>query len=57
MNYLFIALLFWIYPVAVSSQHFENWGDQGDRIGIYNYNTLKEAGFVDVDYFRYEYRR
>lgn len=32
------------------------WGSyRGDRIGIYNYNSLNEEGYVDIDYFRYEY--
>ncbi|MEO5565014.1 MAG: glycoside hydrolase 43 family protein [Chitinophagaceae bacterium] len=32
------------------------WGSyRGDRIGIYNYNSRKEEGFVDVDFFRYEF--
>lgn len=31
-----------------------SWGSyRGDRIGIFNYNTLAESGFIDVDYFRY----
>ena len=32
------------------------WGDfRGDNIGIYNYNNLNESGFVDVDWFRYQF--
>ena len=31
-----------------------NWAwFRGARFGIYNYNSLQEAGFVDVDWFRY----
>ena len=31
-----------------------NWAwFRGTRFGIYNYNSLQEAGFVDVDWFRY----
>jgi len=30
------------------------WGSyRGDRIGIFNYNTLANSGFIDVDWFRY----
>jgi beta-xylosidase len=32
------------------------WGNfRGDHIGIYNYNNLGESGFVDVDWFRYQF--
>lgn len=34
------------------------WGSyRGDRIGIYNYNTNTDQGFVDIDFFRYEYSK
>lgn len=34
------------------------WGSyRGDRIGIFSYNTLKEDGFVDIEWFRYNYSR
>lgn len=34
------------------------WGNyQGDRIGIYNFNNKSDAGYLDVDWFRYEYAR
>jgi hypothetical protein len=30
------------------------WGSyRGDRIGIYNYNTIEDKGFVDVNFFNY----
>lgn len=33
-----------------------SWGNyRGDRIGIFSFNTKSDAGFVDVDYFRYAY--
>ncbi len=33
-----------------------SWGYyRGDRIGIFNYNQVQEEGFVDIDWFRYEY--
>jgi beta-xylosidase len=32
------------------------WGDyRGDRIGIYSFNDKAEDGFVDVDFFHYDY--
>jgi len=32
------------------------WGGfRGDNIGIFNYNNLGEAGFVDIDWFRYRF--
>ena len=32
------------------------WGGyRGDNIGIYNYNNLDESGFVDIDWFRYQF--
>lgn len=31
------------------------WGSyRGDRIGIFNFNTMNDKGFVDVDWFRYK---
>ncbi|HEX8425266.1 glycoside hydrolase 43 family protein [Hymenobacter sp.] len=34
------------------------WGSyRGDRLGLYSYNNKAEAGYVDVDYFRYNYSR
>jgi beta-xylosidase len=30
-------------------------GFRGDHIGIYNYNNLIESGFVDVDWFHYQF--
>ena len=32
------------------------WGGyRGDNIGIYNYNDLSESGYVDVDWFHYDF--
>jgi beta-xylosidase len=32
------------------------WGDyRGDRLGIFTYNNKGEAGYVDCDYFTYDY--
>lgn len=34
------------------------WGSyRGDRIGIYNYNTIEDKGFVDIDFFKYGYSK
>jgi beta-xylosidase len=34
------------------------WGSyRGDRIGIFNYNTKEDQGFVDIDWFRYSYTK
>ncbi|WP_342644534.1 glycoside hydrolase 43 family protein [Mucilaginibacter sp. CSA2-8R] len=28
---------------------------RGDRLAIYNFNNVQDAGYIDVDYFRYQY--
>lgn len=34
------------------------WGSyRGDRIGIFNFNTIKDSGFIDIDFFRYKYAK
>ena len=34
------------------------WGSyRGDRIGIFNFNTKEDKGYVDVDWFRYDYSK
>ncbi|WP_436484691.1 glycoside hydrolase family 43 protein [Chitinophaga sp. ARDCPP14] len=34
------------------------WGSyRGDRIGIFNFNTESDSGFVDIDSFRYRYSK
>ncbi len=34
------------------------WGSyRGDRVGIYNYNNMTDAGYVDIDFFRYDYAK
>ena len=34
------------------------WGSyRGDRIGIYNFNTKEDKGYVDIDRFRYDYSK
>jgi len=33
-----------------------SWGNyRGDRIGIYNFNDQAEQGYVDVDFFHYDF--
>ncbi len=37
-------------------QYEVKWGKyRGDYIGIFNYNNLEESGFIDVDWFHYEF--
>ena len=32
------------------------WGSyRGDRIGMYNYNNNKDEGYVDIDFFKYQF--
>ena len=32
------------------------WGSyRGDRIGIFNFNRKEDKGYIDVDWFRYDY--
>lgn len=34
------------------------WGSyRGDRIGIFNFNTKDDKGYVDIDYFNYNYSK
>ena len=34
------------------------WGSyRGDRIGIFNFNPVTDKGYVDVDWFRYDYSK
>jgi hypothetical protein len=43
-------------PFAGTSQL--TWGSyRGDRIGIYNYNTIKDKGYIDINWFRYEFQK
>jgi len=53
------------YAWSPDNRHFNTinsfsvltWGSyRGDRIGLYTYSTQSEYGFIDVDYFRYEYK-
>lgn len=52
------------YYYSVDGKNFVAFGDKyqlkwgyyrGDRIGIYSYNNSSENGFIDVDYFKYDY--
>lgn len=34
------------------------WGSyRGDRIGIFNFNSTDDKGFVDIDWFKYDYSK
>jgi beta-xylosidase len=34
------------------------WGSyRGDRVGIYNFNTKEDKGYVDIDFFTYKYSK
>jgi beta-xylosidase len=52
------------YAYSFDGVHFTLWGEpyplvwsyyRGDRIGLFCWNTLREAGYVDVDFFDYEH--
>ena len=52
------------YSYSLDGKSFKRYGDtyqlswgfyRGDRIAIFNYNTLSERGFIDVDWFHYYY--
>lgn len=41
---------------SLGNQYLLRWGKyRGDYMGIYNYNNLAEKGFVDIDWFHYEF--
>lgn len=41
---------------AVGEPYQMNWASyRGDRIGLFNYNNQADAGYVDFDWFHYEY--
>ncbi len=53
------------FSYSVDSKAFTPFGDgyqlmwgsyRGDRLALYNYNNKVEAGYVDVDFFRYAYK-
>jgi hypothetical protein len=44
--------------VAFGNPYQLTWGAyRGDRIAIYNYNNKTNAGFIDVDFFQYKYKK
>ena len=53
------------FAYSTDGIHFDFLGDyrlswgfyRGDRIGIYNYNNVSEAGYIDVDYLHYDMQR
>ena len=41
---------------SLESTYQLTWGSyRGDRIGIFNFNTKEDKGYVDVDWFQYDY--
>jgi beta-xylosidase len=41
---------------TLESTYQLTWGSyRGDRIGIFNFNTKEDKGYVDVDWFQYDY--
>lgn len=46
------------YYQPFGSAYQLTWGSyRGDRIGIFNFNTKEDKGYVDVDWFRYDYEK
>lgn len=52
------------YAFSTDGQFYQPFGDtyqltwgsyRGDRIGIFNFNTKEDKGYVDIDWFRYDY--
>lgn len=52
------------YSYSLDGKTFTDFGDpyqltwgnyRGDRIGIFNFNNKKDAGYVDLDFFHYDY--
>jgi beta-xylosidase len=52
------------YSYSLDGQTFTDFGTpyqlgwgyyRGDRVGIYSYNSQADAGYLDVDYFHYDY--
>ena len=42
--------------ITLGDVYVLKWGKyRGDYMGIYNYNNLSEKGYVDVDWFNYEF--
>lgn len=55
-----------IYSYSLDGEVFErlgesynlSWGHyRGDRVGVFTYNTMKESGYIDVDYFHYNFTK
>ena len=44
--------------LAFGGDSLLTWGSyRGDRVGIFNYNTKEDNGFVDIDWFHYSYSK
>jgi len=55
-----------IYSYSLDGLSYSNIGDsalltwgsyRGDRVGVFNFNTKSDSGFVDIDFFHYKYSR
>ncbi|MGN6339349.1 MAG: glycoside hydrolase family 43 protein [Ginsengibacter sp.] len=43
---------------AFGSSYQLTWGSyRGDRIGVFNFNSKEDKGYIDVDWFRYDYKK
>jgi len=54
------------YAYSLNGKNFKSFGGtypfswgfyRGDRIGIFNFNVKEEKGFVDIDWFKYDYSK
>jgi beta-xylosidase len=52
------------FQYSYDNNHFESFGKEfelgfgrwtGDRLGFYCWNDIEESGYIDIDWFRYEY--
>ncbi|RFM30774.1 beta-xylosidase [Chitinophaga silvisoli] len=54
------------YAFSIDGKHYQpladiyqlTWGSyRGDRIGVFNFNIKEEKGYVDIDWFRYNFEQ
>ena len=52
------------YEYSLDGENYKRFGEdfqlqfgrwRGDRLGFYCFNDSKAAGYIDIDYFRYDY--
>ncbi len=44
--------------IAFGKKSQLTWGSyRGDRVGLINFNTIRDAGYIDVDHFNYRYSK